>query len=94
MKCHYEVLEVARDADDDTIKKAYRYVPSSHEFKLIFRKLALKWHPDKNPDRIDECTQYFALLQQAYEVLSDPHERAFYDKHRDSILKGGSSLHI
>ncbi|CAJ0608135.1 unnamed protein product [Cylicocyclus nassatus] len=76
MRCHYEVLEVPRDADDETIKKAYR-------------KLALKWHPDKNPDRIEECTKYFALLQAAYEVLSDPHEKAFYDRHRESILKGG-----
>ncbi|CAD6199642.1 unnamed protein product [Caenorhabditis auriculariae] len=76
MRCHYEVLEIARNADDDEIKKSYR-------------KLALKWHPDKNPDKVQECTEYFALLQQAYEVLSDPHERAFYDRHRESFLKGG-----
>ncbi|CAB3404076.1 unnamed protein product [Caenorhabditis bovis] len=76
MRCHYEILEVERDADAETIKKNYR-------------KLALKWHPDKNPDNIEECTQMFALLQQAYEVLSDPKERDFYDRHRESILKGG-----
>ncbi|TMS32742.1 hypothetical protein L596_000547 [Steinernema carpocapsae] len=76
MRCHYEVLEVERNASDDVIRKAYR-------------KLALKWHPDKNPDRIKECTQHFALLQQAYEVLSDPHERAFYDRYRENILAGG-----
>uniref|UniRef100_A0A1I7YWR3 DnaJ homolog subfamily C member 21 n=1 Tax=Steinernema glaseri TaxID=37863 RepID=A0A1I7YWR3_9BILA len=77
MRCHYEVLEIERDANDDQIKKAYR-------------KLALKWHPDKNPDRVEECTQYFALLQQAHEVLSDPHERAFYDRYRENILAGGA----
>uniref|UniRef100_A0A1I7TG79 DnaJ homolog subfamily C member 21 n=1 Tax=Caenorhabditis tropicalis TaxID=1561998 RepID=A0A1I7TG79_9PELO len=75
MKCHYEVLQVERDADDDQIKKNYR-------------KLALRWHPDKNPDNIEECTQQFRLLQAAYDVLSDTREREFYDRHRESILKG------
>uniref|UniRef100_A0A0N4ZV22 DnaJ homolog subfamily C member 21 n=1 Tax=Parastrongyloides trichosuri TaxID=131310 RepID=A0A0N4ZV22_PARTI len=75
MKCYYELLEVERTATPEEIKKNYR-------------KLALKWHPDKNPDKLQECTEYFALLQSAYEVLSDTHERAFYDRHRESILKG------
>lgn len=78
MKCHYEVLQVERDADDDQIKKNYR-------------KMALQWHPDKNPDNIEECTQQFRLLQAAYAVLSDTREREFYDRHRESILKGKNS---
>ncbi|VDM59569.1 unnamed protein product [Angiostrongylus costaricensis] len=81
MVCHYEVLEVPRDADEETIKKSYR-------------KLALKWHPDKNLDRLEECTKYFALVQSAYEVLSDPHEKAFYDRHRESILRGGFGVDV
>lgn len=76
MKCHYEVLGVSRDANDDEIKKSYR-------------KLALKYHPDKNPENIDECTRVFHQIQQAYEVLSDPQERAWFDKHREAILRGG-----
>uniref|UniRef100_F1KYC5 DnaJ homolog subfamily C member 21 n=2 Tax=Ascaris suum TaxID=6253 RepID=F1KYC5_ASCSU len=80
MRCHYEVLEVERTADEEEIKKAYR-------------RLALKWHPDKNPDRIEECNRYFAVIQQAYDVLSDPQERAWYDRHRDRILKGGYDEH-
>ncbi|XP_052776271.1 dnaJ homolog subfamily C member 21-like [Mya arenaria] len=76
MKCHYEVLGVPCDASADDLKKSYR-------------KLALKWHPDKNPENIDECTQQFRLVQQAYEVLSDTQERAWYDKHREQILRGG-----
>ncbi|KAA0719836.1 DnaJ -like protein subfamily C member 21 [Triplophysa tibetana] len=76
MKCHYEVLHVERDATDDDLKKAYR-------------KLALKWHPDKNLDNSDEAAERFKLIQAAYDVLSDPQERAWYDNHRDALLKGG-----
>uniref|UniRef100_A0A0N5ANT7 DnaJ homolog subfamily C member 21 n=1 Tax=Syphacia muris TaxID=451379 RepID=A0A0N5ANT7_9BILA len=76
MRCYYEVLNVERNADDETIKKAYR-------------KLALKWHPDKNPDNLEECTRYFSLIQQAYDVLSDPQEKAWYDRNREEILMGG-----
>ncbi|XP_026052382.1 dnaJ homolog subfamily C member 21 [Carassius auratus] len=78
MKCHYEVLGVKRDASDDDLKKAYR-------------KLALKWHPDKNLDNAEEAAEEFKLIQAAYEVLSDPQERAWYDNHREALLKGGVS---
>lgn len=78
MKCYYEVLDVGRTANDDDIRKSYR-------------KLALKWHPDKNLDKSEEAKEQFQLIQQAYEVLSDPQERAWYDKHRDTILCGRGS---
>lgn len=78
MKCHYEVLEVTADADDSEIKTAYR-------------KLALKWHPDKNLDNPEHAKEQFQLLQQAYEVLSDRQERAWYDRHREQILRGSNS---
>lgn len=51
----------------------------------------MKWHPDKNLDNSDESKEQFQLVQQAYEVLIDPQERAFYDNHRDQILKGKNS---
>ncbi|XP_064624905.1 dnaJ homolog subfamily C member 21-like [Lineus longissimus] len=76
MKCYYEVLNVERDAGEDEFKKSYR-------------KLALKWHPDKNLDNQDEASEQFRLIQQAYDVLMDRHERAWYDKHREEILRGG-----
>ena len=75
-RCCYEVLGVERDAGDEDIKKSYR-------------KLALKWHPDKNQDNDKESTRIFTEIQQAYEVLSDPQERAWYDKHREQIIRGG-----
>uniref|UniRef100_A0AAR2JWX7 DnaJ homolog subfamily C member 21 n=1 Tax=Pygocentrus nattereri TaxID=42514 RepID=A0AAR2JWX7_PYGNA len=78
MKCHYEVLGVERDATDDDLKKAYR-------------KLALKWHPDKNLENAEEAAEQFKLIQAAYDVLSDPQERAWYDNHREALLKGGVS---
>ncbi|XP_022197623.2 dnaJ homolog subfamily C member 21 [Nilaparvata lugens] len=77
MKCHYEVLNVPRDAEFEEIKKSYR-------------KLAIKWHPDKNLENTAEATEQFKLIQQAFEVLSDPHERKWYDDHREAIIKGKS----
>lgn len=76
MKCHYEVLGVERNVSAD-------------DLKLSYRKLALLWHPDKNLDNLQAATEQFKLIQQAYDVLSDPQERAWYDKHREAILKGG-----
>ena len=76
MRCHYEVLGVSKDATDAELKKAYRV-------------LALKWHPDKNTERPEEAKDMFQEIQQAYDVLSDSQERAWYDKHREQILNGG-----
>ncbi|CAJ0934854.1 unnamed protein product [Ranitomeya imitator] len=76
MRCHYEVLGVRRDCTDDDLKRAYR-------------KLALRWHPDKNLDNPEEAAEQFKLIQAAYDVISDPQERAWYDNHRDALLKGG-----
>jgi len=63
----YEILGVNRDADDDAIKKAYR-------------KLAMKHHPDRNPD--DKSAEgKFKEAKEAYEILSDPQKRAAYDQY-------------
>nr|CAG4641795.1 EOG090X085R [Eurycercus lamellatus] len=48
----------------------------------------LGWHPDKNLDNADVAKKEFQIIQAAYELLSDPQERAWYDKHRDDILLG------
>ncbi|KAJ3167716.1 hypothetical protein HDU88_002163 [Geranomyces variabilis] len=73
--CYYELLGVERSADTADLKRAYR-------------KKALELHPDKNMHRIEESTILFAQIQQAYEVLSDDHERSWYDSHREAILRG------
>lgn len=77
-QCYYDVLEIDQSSDDTAIKKAYR-------------RLALLYHPDRNPDNTEQATEKFKLIQEAYDVLSDPDERKWYDNHRDTILRGNSS---
>ena len=71
--CYYELLEVSSTATDSELKKAYR-------------RKALQLHPDKNPGNVEEANHKFSLVSAAYEVLSDPQERAWYDSHKLSIL--------
>ncbi|XP_039130814.1 DNAJ protein JJJ1 homolog [Dioscorea cayenensis subsp. rotundata] len=75
-RCYYEVLSVSINATDD-------------EIRSTFRRLALRIHPDKqaaNGVPIAEATAAFQDLLQAYEVLSDPKERSWYDSHRSQVL--------
>jgi molecular chaperone DnaJ len=65
-KDYYEVLGVNRDASEDELKKAYR-------------KLAMKWHPDRNPDN-PKAEEHFKEAKEAYEVLTDAQKRAAYDQ--------------
>lgn len=56
--------------------------------KKAYRKRALELHPDRNFGDVDNATRKFAEVQSAYEVLSDPQERGWYDSHSDAILRG------
>lgn len=76
MRDYYEILGVARDADGDTIKKAYR-------------KLALQHHPDRNEGSRDS-EELFKEATEAYEVLRDPDKRAAYDRYGHAGVKGAA----
>lgn len=73
---YYEVLGVERGASDDALKKAYR-------------KLAIKYHPDKNPDD-KEAEERFKEVAEAYDVLSDPDKRARYDQFGHAGVDGAA----
>lgn len=73
---YYDVLEVSRNASDDDLKMAYR-------------RLAMKWHPDKNPTKKRESEFMFKLISQAYGVLADPQKRRLYDLSGEGALQSG-----
>jgi DnaJ-class molecular chaperone len=72
----YAILGVPRDADSNTIKKAYR-------------TLAMRWHPDKNPGNQEEAQSKFQEIAEAYEVLSDPEKRSIFDRYGEQGLRPG-----
>jgi DnaJ-class molecular chaperone len=77
-KDYYKTLGIQKGASDEDIKKAYR-------------KLALKYHPDKN--KAADAEEKFKEIAEAYEVLSDKKKRDVYDKYGESGLKGSECRH-
>src|SRR5271169_237905 len=72
---YYEVLSVSRDASDQELKTSYR-------------KLAMQFHPDRNPDD-PKAEEKFKECSEAYQVLSDPEKRAAYDRYGHAAFQGG-----
>src|SRR5258708_870060 len=75
-RCYYETLEVDRTADESKLKAA-------------FRKLAMKWHPDKNPGDANSEVR-FKEINEAYEVLKDGDKRAAYDRFGHAAFEQGA----
>ena len=75
---YYDLLEISADADDLTIKKAYR-------------TLAIKYHPDKNPGN-KQAEEKFKQITQAYEILSDHEKRRLYDQYGEEAFSGSGNV--
>nr|XP_023905868.1 dnaJ homolog subfamily B member 1 [Quercus suber]POF19233.1 dnaj like subfamily b member 4 [Quercus suber] len=73
---YYNILKVNRNASEDDLKKAYK-------------RLAMIWHPDKNPINKSEAEAKFKRISEAYDVLSDPQKRQIYDLYGEEALKSG-----
>ncbi|XP_061373477.1 uncharacterized protein LOC133315824 isoform X2 [Gastrolobium bilobum] len=73
---YYNILKVNRNASDEDLKKAYK-------------RLAMIWHPDKNPVNKSEAEAKFKRISEAYDVLSDPQKRQIYDLYGEEALKSG-----
>ena len=71
---YYDLLGISKNATQTEIKKAYR-------------KMAIKWHPDKNLNNKEEADKKFKEISEAYQVLSDPEKKEIYDKYGEDGLK-------
>ena len=76
---YYEVLGVKEDATNEEIRKAYK-------------KLAIKWHPDKNPDNKEFAEEKFKSISEAYNVLSDPKKREEWENYRNGGFNGDFNM--
>lgn len=74
---HYAVLGVSNDSNEEEIRRAYK-------------RLALRYHPDKNPDA--DAEEKFKQIAQAYEVLTDPEKRSLYDQQGENFLSKRHTL--
>ena len=73
---YYNILKVSRNARDEDLKKSYK-------------RLAMKWHPDKNALNTQEAEAKFKQISEAYDVLSDSQKRQIYDLYGEEGLKSG-----
>ncbi len=81
MKNYYEILEINKSASKDEIKSAYK-------------KLALKYHPDKNITNKEEAEKKFKEVSEAYEVLSDNQKKNNYDNGSNIIFNGQNPFDV
>src|SRR5213080_3336762 len=75
---YYEVLGVSRSASEDDVKKAYR-------------KLALRYHPDRNPEDHHEAEERFKEISEAYQILADAERRSLYDRFGHAAFEQGAA---
>lgn len=78
-KDYYAILGVPRNADEGEIRKACK-------------KMALKWHPDRNPDNKEEAQRKFQEVAEAFEVLSDAQKKEVYGRYGEEGLKGAGPM--
>ncbi|GER32278.1 potyviral capsid protein interacting protein 1 [Striga asiatica] len=73
---YYNTLKISRDASEEDVKRSYK-------------RLAMKWHPDKNAVNKEEAEAKFKQISEAYDVLGDPRKRRIYDLHGEEGVKAG-----
>lgn len=74
MSSYYDILEITKSSSKEEIQKAYR-------------KMALKWHPDRNPNNKEKAEEMFKKIGEAHEILVDDNKRGIYDKYGEEGLK-------